>query len=51
MENKEFDGKLFAILLLNKWKQILIATIAVSLIIGVPYLLSKTVIGFFDYRS
>lgn len=51
MKNNTFDGKLFTLLLLKQWKKVLIWTILGALLVGVPYFLSKTVIGNFDYRA
>lgn len=51
MKTNEFDGKLFCLLLLKKWKTVIIATLIGVIILGVPYILSKTVVGNFNYRS
>lgn len=51
MKNNTFDGKLFTLLLLRQWKKVLLWTFLGALIVGVPYFLSKTVIGNFDYRA
>lgn len=51
MDKGNFDGKLFTLLLLRNYKKVLIAILLGALIIGVPYTLSKTVIGNFTYRS
>lgn len=51
MKNEVFDGKLFALLFIRQWKKIVLWVILGALIIGVPYTLSKTIIGNFDYRS
>lgn len=50
MKKESFDGKLFTLLLLKKWKTVFVVTILAALIVGVPYTLSKTVMGTFDYR-
>ncbi len=51
MKDASFDGKLCTLLLLRSWKTILLGTILGALIVGIPYTLSKTVIGNFTYRS
>lgn len=51
MKNNTFDGKLFTLLLLKQWKKVLLWTVLGALIVGVPYFLSKTIIGNFDYRA
>lgn len=49
--DNHFDNKLFTLLLIRKWKTVLIFTILGALILGVPYALSRTVIGNFNYRG
>ena len=51
MKKESFDGKLFTLLLLRKWKRVVLFTVLGALILGVPYVLSKTIIGNFDYRA
>lgn len=50
MQN-DFDNKLFTILFLKRWKTIVLVTLIGALLFGIPYTLSKTVIGNFDFRS
>lgn len=51
MNKNIYDSKLFTMLLLGKWKRIVLGAILGALIIGIPYTLSKTVIGNFNYRG
>ena len=52
MSDREcFDSKLFTLLLLKNIKKVVLGTLIGAFIIGIPYLLSKTVIGTFNYRS
>lgn len=51
MKDTSYDGKLCALLLLRSWRTIIFGTILGALIVGIPYTLSKTVVGNFTYRS
>lgn len=51
MSKESFDSKLVTILLFKKLKFIFLGAIIGALLLGVPYALSKTIIGNFDYRS
>ncbi|MCQ2519442.1 MAG: hypothetical protein MJ107_02805 [Lachnospiraceae bacterium] len=51
MSAKNYDSKLIALLIIKNIKFIILGVIIGALLIGVPYSLSKTVIGNFDYRS
>lgn len=51
MGKDTFDSKLVTLLILKNIKKIILGTIIITILIAVPYALSKTVIGNFDYRS
>lgn len=51
MERDSSYYRKFTSMFLKKWKVLLLSTIAGALILGIPYTLSKTVIGNFDYRA
>ncbi len=51
MERDSSYYKKFTSMFLKKWKVLLLSTIAGALILGIPYTLSKTIIGNFDYRA
>lgn len=49
--DNRFDNKLFTLLLIRKWKTVLIFALLGAILFGVPYALSRTVIGSFNYRG
>ena len=51
MERDSSYYKKFTSMFLKKWKVLLLSTVAGALILGIPYTLSKTIIGNFDYRA